>query len=121
MVITSTSIVLIAMDYGALFQKELYLSGSQKPLQFFLLIDSCEILFIIHDEDIFRYSWKVRFNSPGGDFPQMLPDASSLSSYPGPVELIGETTAIGGLNLSPIQGDYLKTAHDTPQVRRFVC
>lgn len=64
----------------------------------------------------FRYSWDIGFVSPGGNYPSLIPTSTSLDSEPGPISITPTTTVQGGTRMRPIFGDFLRTAHDAPQV-----
>ena len=63
-----------------------------------------------------RYNWQIDFLSPGGDYPTISATSESLSSAPGPVSITSEVRSNGGLVMTPIYGDFLRTAHTVPQV-----
>ena len=66
---------------------------------------------------IFRYTWSVTFESPGGTYPLMQPDNVNLHSAPSNTAIDVIRTVTGGLTLTPIPGEFLRVAYDDPQVR----
>ena len=58
----------------------------------------------------------ITFKHPAGNHPAISVDGA-LSASPDTATVAATTIANGGLYMNPIYGDFLRTAHDTPQVK----
>ncbi|XP_019623376.1 PREDICTED: fibrocystin-L-like [Branchiostoma belcheri] len=61
------------------------------------------------------YTWTVGWTSVGGDQPKLLVNTSGLTGED--VSATVTETREGGLFISPVTGDFLRTVHDKPQVQ----
>ena len=68
---------------------------------------------------IFRYSWAVTFESPGGTYPLMEISSMNLHSEPEVPTIESSRLERGGLKFEPIPGAFVRPAFENPQVRTF--
>ncbi|CAK8682975.1 unnamed protein product [Clavelina lepadiformis] len=63
----------------------------------------------------YGYDYKVKFTSPSGDYPLMRVDVTNLEPKTHSVAVEVSLEKDGGLYMSPIHGDFVRTAHEKPQ------
>ncbi|XP_076824499.1 fibrocystin-L-like isoform X2 [Clavelina lepadiformis] len=89
----------------------------QIQLQTLSKIDHVEV---IRSDNCHGYDYQVKFTSPNGDYPSMTADGMNLEAKTHPVNVIVTLGKDGGLYMSPIHGDFVRTAHEKPQVQVFI-
>ena len=60
-----------------------------------------------------RYGWQLFFNG-GNGYPDIQLDSTNMGGLN--TGMAAVHTVQGGLEMAPIRGDFLRTAHSTPQV-----
>ncbi|CAK8682961.1 unnamed protein product [Clavelina lepadiformis] len=68
----------------------------------------------------YGYGYGVKFTSPNGDYPLMIANGTNLEPKIHSVAVRVILEKDGGLYMSPIHGDFVRTAHEKPQVQIFI-
>ncbi|CAK8682966.1 unnamed protein product [Clavelina lepadiformis] len=89
----------------------------QIQLQTLPKIDHIEVT---RSDNCHGYDYKVKFTSPNGDYPPMTADGMNLEPKTHSAAVNINLERDGGLYMSPIHGDFVRTAHEKPQVQVFI-
>ncbi|CAK8682970.1 unnamed protein product [Clavelina lepadiformis] len=109
----------VDLSYGQLtgLAGDIEAKDLQIQLQTLPKIDHVEVT---RSDNCYGYDYKVKFTLPNGGYPLMSANVTNLEpkKHSAAVEIILEKD--GGLYMSPIHGDFVRTIHEKPQVQVFI-